>query len=45
MLEVNAMNKYYDIALHGSGFNKDDICKNIEDSVIFRVVGKLQAVG
>jgi len=45
MLEVNAMSEYSDIALHGSGFNKDDICKNIEDSMIFCVVGKLQAVG
>jgi len=45
MLEVNAMNEYSGVALYGSGFNKDDICKNIEDSMIFRVVGKLQAVG
>ena len=45
MVEANAMNEYSDVALYGSAYNKNDICKNIQDSMILGVVGKLQAVG
>ena len=45
MVEANAMNEYSDVALYGSVYNKNDICKNIQDSMILDVVGKLQAVG
>ena len=45
MMEANAMNEYSDVALYGSAYNKNDICKNIQDDMILSVVGKLQAVG
>ena len=37
--------KCTDVDLYGSAYNKNDICKNIQDSMILGVVGKLQAVG
>ncbi|KAL7447270.1 hypothetical protein ACHAXM_010866 [Skeletonema potamos] len=45
MLKKNAVDEYSDEEMYGTGFNKDEICKNVEDKHIVGVVGKLHAVG
>jgi hypothetical protein len=41
MLKKNAVNEYSDEEMYGTGFNKDEVCKNVEDK---HEVGKLHAV-
>ena len=45
MLKMNEVDEYSDEEMYGSSFNKDEICKNVEDKMIVNVVGKLHVAG
>eukprot|EP00986_Skeletonema_menzelii_P007760 scaffold3077_cov80-Skeletonema_menzelii.AAC.1 len=37
MLKKNAVDEYSDEDMYGTGFNKDEICRNVEDKLIVRL--------
>ena len=45
MLKLNTVGEYSDEEMYGTGFHKDEICKNVEDRLIVNVVGKLHVIG
>ena len=45
MLKRNEVMEYADEEMYGNSFNKDEICKNVEDKYIVSVVGKLHRCG
>ena len=46
MLEKNVLSEYCDVDLNGDiTYDRKDVCKIVEDSMILNVVGKMEQVG